>query len=58
MCGFSGTGFKLAPAVGECMVELILDGEAKTLDISPFYLERFTKGERLKGEHAYDSTWH
>jgi sarcosine oxidase subunit beta len=57
VCGFSGTGFKLAPAVGACMVELILDGKAKTVDISPFHFERFTKGEVLKGDHAYDSTW-
>ena len=25
-CGFSGTGFKTAPAVGRCLTELILDG--------------------------------
>jgi sarcosine oxidase subunit beta len=25
-CGFSGTGFKLSPAVGVCVAELILDG--------------------------------
>ena len=25
-CGYSGTGFKTAPAVGRCMAELILDG--------------------------------
>mgnify|MGYP003694317607 CR=1 FL=1 len=30
---FSGSGFKIAPAVGVCMAELILDGRAKTVDI-------------------------
>jgi len=55
-CGFSGTGFKLAPAVGACMAELILDGEAKTVDISPFDPERFAQGKLLTGE--YGSTWH
>jgi sarcosine oxidase subunit beta len=25
MCGFSGTGFKIAPAAGLCMAELILE---------------------------------
>jgi sarcosine oxidase subunit beta len=57
VCGFSGTGFKIGPAVGACMSELILDGKATTVDISPFALNRFTKGELLKGEHGYDSIW-
>jgi sarcosine oxidase subunit beta len=57
VCGFSGTGFKIAPAIGTCMVELILDGQAKAVDISPFRLERFEKDEHLKGEHAYGDIW-
>ena len=56
-CGFSGTGFKLGPAVGACMAELILDGQAKTVDISPFTLRRFETGQLLKGEHAYQTLW-
>jgi sarcosine oxidase subunit beta len=56
-CGFSGTGFKLAPAVGACMAELITEGEAKTLDISPFSPHRFREGRLLKGEHAYGDIW-
>jgi sarcosine oxidase subunit beta len=40
-CGFSGSGFKTAPAVGLCMAELIIDGEAKTVDISSFDPNRF-----------------
>ena len=43
--GFSGHGFKLSPAVGICMAELILDGEARTVDISPLRLNRFARGE-------------
>ena len=43
--GFSGHGFKLSPAVGICMAELILDGEARTVDISPLRLDRFARGE-------------
>ncbi len=39
--GFSGTGFALAPAVGQCISELIADGEARTVDLEPFRLERF-----------------
>ena len=57
-CGFSGTGFKIAPAVGACVAELILDGEARTVDISPFNPQRFEKGELLKGKHSYDHIWH
>ena len=56
-CGFSGTGFKIAPAVGLCMAELILNGTATTVDITPFAPQRFAGGNLLAGEHAYDSVW-
>lgn len=56
-CGMSGTGFKIAPAVGACMAELIADGESKLMDISPFHLKRFEDGSLLKGEHDYGSIW-
>ncbi|MBK7455584.1 MAG: FAD-binding oxidoreductase [Anaerolineales bacterium] len=55
--GFSGTGFKLSPAVGLCMSELILDGSAKTVDISGFDPMRFERGQHLKGENEYGSIW-
>ena len=42
--GFSGHGFKLAPAVGVVMAELILDGEARTIDISTLRIDRFERG--------------
>jgi glycine/D-amino acid oxidase-like deaminating enzyme len=57
-CGFSGTGFKTAPAVGLCMAELILDGEAKTVDLSIYSPHRFAEGRYVAGAHAYSSTWH
>ena len=56
-CGFSGTGFKIAPAVGACVAELIVDGAAKTVDITPFDPQRFERGDLLKGEHAYEDIW-
>jgi sarcosine oxidase subunit beta len=56
-CGFSGTGFKLSPAVGICLSELILDGDAKLVDISSLNLSRFARGELLKGEHSYGNIW-
>jgi sarcosine oxidase subunit beta len=56
-CGMSGTGFKISPAVGLCMSELILDGEAKTVDISIYRPERFAEGKRVAGQHPYSSIW-
>jgi sarcosine oxidase, subunit beta len=56
-CGFSGTGFKLSPAVGACMSELILDGGANLVDISSLNLDRFARGELLRGEHSYGDIW-
>jgi sarcosine oxidase subunit beta len=58
VCGFSGTGFKIGPAVGACMAEWILDGQPATVDITPFKLERFEIGEQLVGENAYEDIWH
>ncbi|MGW8249464.1 MAG: NAD(P)/FAD-dependent oxidoreductase [Anaerolineales bacterium] len=55
--GFSGTGFKIAPAVGLCMTEWMLDGKPVSVDVTPFSLTRFDKGEKLSGEHAYDDIW-
>jgi sarcosine oxidase subunit beta len=56
-CGFSGTGFKTAPAVGLCMSELILDGKATTVDTSIYAPERFAEGRHIVGEHPYISMW-
>jgi sarcosine oxidase subunit beta len=55
--GFSGTGFKLSPAVGLCVSELVLDGKANTVDISAFTPTRFERGEHLKGENDYGFIW-
>lgn len=55
-CGMSGTGFKISPAVGLCMSELILDGEAKTVDISIYRPQRFVEGQEITGN--YESIWH
>jgi sarcosine oxidase subunit beta len=57
VCGFSGTGFKIGPAVGLCMAEQIVDGRAQAVDIRPFNLSRFAEGKALVGEHAYDNIW-
>jgi len=43
--GFSGHGFKLAPAVGLAMAELVLDGRSSSIDITPLQLSRFASGQ-------------
>jgi sarcosine oxidase, subunit beta len=41
MLGFSGAGFKKGPAIGQCMAEQIVNGQATTVDLTPFRLSRF-----------------
>jgi sarcosine oxidase subunit beta len=50
---FSGSGFKIAPAVGMCMAELITEGRAKTVDIAAFSLRRFALGKSVEGPYPY-----
>jgi sarcosine oxidase subunit beta len=45
--GFSGHGFQHSPAVGKVIAELIVDGKAESIDISPLSIERFKKGELI-----------
>jgi sarcosine oxidase subunit beta len=42
--GFSGHGFQQSPAAGLLISELIVDGQAKTIDISSLGIERFRSG--------------
>ncbi len=56
-CGLSGTGFKTSPAAGASLVELILDGAPKTVDITPFRFSRFAEGKLLEGEYGYGNIW-
>jgi sarcosine oxidase subunit beta len=43
--GFSGHGFQHAPVVGKLVAELIVEGEARTVDISSLGLDRFARGD-------------
>jgi len=45
--GFSGHGFQHSPAVGKVIAELIVDGEAKSIDISSLSIERFKRGKLI-----------
>ena len=51
--GFSGMGFKISPAVGLVMSELVLDGTSTTVDISAFRPQRFVEGQPIKAEYEY-----
>jgi sarcosine oxidase subunit beta len=43
--GFSGHGFQHSPIVGQVMAEVILDGQASSVDISPLRFTRFAEGK-------------
>jgi sarcosine oxidase, subunit beta len=51
--GFSGMGFKISPAVGLVMSELLLDGSGKTVDISAFRPSRFAENRSIRAEYEY-----
>jgi len=56
-CGFSGTGFKIAPAVGCGLAELICDGASRSVDLHPYRHARFAQGDPVRGEHPYAPVW-
>ena len=56
-CGFSGTGFKIAPAVGETLAVRILEGKWGVVDLSAFDPMRFARGEHLKSDNPYEMMW-
>lgn len=51
--GGSGHGFKLAPAVGEMMANLILNGKHRDDDINLFSFNRFNEGRPVSGQYEY-----
>jgi len=51
--GFSGMGFKISPAVGLVMSELLLDGHGTTVDISAFHPGRIAEGKPIRAECEY-----
>lgn len=46
--GFGGHGVMHSPATGRIISELVLYGEARTIDIRPLALDRFAKGRLLE----------
>ena len=51
--GFSGHGFKLAPMIGKTMAELIVHGQANSVDISPLRYSRFAEGDLMESSYRY-----
>jgi sarcosine oxidase subunit beta len=43
--GSSGHGVMHSPALGQLLAEIILDGEARSLDVRPLRPTRFAEGE-------------
>jgi sarcosine oxidase subunit beta len=46
--GFSGHGFKMSPVVGQLVAEMVVDGKASTIDITPLRLGRFADNNLIK----------
>lgn len=51
--GSSGHGFKLAPATGEMMANLILNGKDPKDDINLFSFDRFANDNQVRGKYEY-----
>ncbi len=51
--GFSGHGFKIAPAVGQIVSELVLDGACRSYDIGLFRHDRFRTGDLHQSGYKY-----
>jgi sarcosine oxidase, subunit beta len=53
--GFSGHGFKIAPAVGRLVADLVVDGHSNDPRIphTDFLLSRFAEGDLLKSPYPY-----
>lgn len=53
--GFSGHGYKISPAVGRLVADLVIDGRSQVpeVDDRDFRLGRFSEGEPLSSRHPY-----
>jgi sarcosine oxidase, subunit beta len=51
--GFSGTGFKIAPAAGEGIAGLIAGAPAGSVDLAPFRPDRLSEGRPIEPPHPY-----
>ena len=53
--GFSGHGFKISPALGELMADLVVHGDSQDPQVvaGDFALARFAEGRLLASAHTY-----
>lgn len=54
--GWSGAGFKKAPAVGSELARWIIEGAPKRKELNLYNAQRFEKGELISGTHEYGSS--
>jgi len=50
--GFSGHGFQHAPIVGKLLAEMIVEGGARSVDVSALSIDRFARGELVREAHV------
>jgi glycine/D-amino acid oxidase-like deaminating enzyme len=51
--GFSGHGFKLAPAIGIMVADLLTGESSPEFDPTPFRYNRFSENDLVKGQYEY-----
>jgi sarcosine oxidase, subunit beta len=51
--GFSGHGFKIGPAVGQAVAELVLDGTCRSYDLRLFRYSRFAEHQSSRGAYGF-----
>jgi glycine/D-amino acid oxidase-like deaminating enzyme len=51
--GFSGHGFKLGPAVGKMLADMVTGADPGELDPGLFRNGRFAAGEAVRGQYDY-----
>ena len=51
--GFSGHGFKLSPAIGKSVAELVVEGRARDVDLTPLRFTRFAENDLLESSYRY-----
>ncbi len=51
--GMSGHGFKIAPAIGQAVAEIALDGACRTYDLGLFRYSRFAEHQSSRGAYGF-----
>ncbi|MEW6232703.1 MAG: hypothetical protein AB1566_10395, partial [Chloroflexota bacterium] len=51
--GGSGHCFKLSPAIGEMMAQLVVEGKKPGDDVNLFSFDRFARGKPVRGKYEY-----